>query len=129
MSAVHKGLQALLDTLEIRRAANGCIAQIVGKGGCFDRVRLQGADDIHPVQGMEVIEMHHMVMLKLCTVQKVSNDACILGNGNFDCIFNCPHRGQGMCVGSDPAGSLNKMVGIPGIPALKNEFDTPEHLA
>jgi hypothetical protein len=33
-----------------------------------------------------------------------------------------------MCVGSDPAGSLNKMVGIPGIPALKNQLDSSEHL-
>ena len=73
--------------------------------------------------------MHHMVMLELCTVHQVSDDACIRGNGNVDCIFNCPHRGQGMCVRSDPAGSLNKMVGIPGIPALKDELDTSEHLA
>jgi len=76
-----------------------------------------------------MIEMHQMVMLKLRAVQKVSNDACIWGNSNIDCIFNCPHRGQGVSVSSDPTGSLNKMVGIPGIPALKNEFDTSEHLA
>ena len=78
---------------------------------------------------MEMIEMNEMVMLELRAVKKISNDARIFGNGNFDCIFNCPHRGQGMCVCSDPAGSLNKMVGIPGIPALKNELDTSEHLA
>ena len=72
--------------------------------------------------------MHQMVMLELRAVKQVSNDACIWGNGNIDCIFNCPHRGQGVCEGSDPAGSLNKMVGIPGIPALKNELDASKHL-
>jgi hypothetical protein len=33
-----------------------------------------------------------------------------------------------MGVGSDTAGALHKMVSIPGIPALQNELNTPEHL-
>jgi hypothetical protein len=61
-------------------------------------------------------------------MHQISHDACVFGNDDIDCIFNCPHRGQGMCVGSDPAGSLNEMVGIPWIAALKNQFDASEHL-
>lgn len=34
-----------------------------------------------------------------------------------------------MCVRSDPARTLNKMVRIPWVPSLKNQFDAPEHLA
>jgi hypothetical protein len=57
-------------------------------------------------------------MLELRAVKKISNDARIFGNGNFDCIFNCPHRGQGMGVSSDPAGTLDKMMGILRITTL-----------
>jgi hypothetical protein len=70
-----------------------------------------------------------MIMLELGTHQKVSNDACIFRYLNTDCIIDCPHRGQSMCVRSDAAGALNKMVRIPGISALQNELNTPEHLA
>ena len=128
LSTVHKGLQALLHTLEINRAAHGGIAQIVGQRGGLGRVCLQGADDIHPIERMEMIEMDQMVMLELRAVKQVSNNARIFGDGNLDSVFNGSYRRQGMCVSTDPAGSLNKMVGIPGIPALKNEFDTSEHL-
>ena len=34
-----------------------------------------------------------------------------------------------MGVGSDTAGALHKMVGIPWISALQNDFDTSKHLA
>ena len=33
-----------------------------------------------------------------------------------------------MCVRSDAAGALYKMMRIPGIASLQNEFDSPEHL-
>jgi hypothetical protein len=33
-----------------------------------------------------------------------------------------------MGVRSDPAGTLNKVMGIPGIAALYNHFNSPEHL-
>ena len=71
--------------------------------------------------------MDQVILLELGPVQKIPQDACIVRNPDFYRIFNCPHRGQGMGVGSDPAGALGKVMGIPGVPALQNNFDTPEH--
>jgi hypothetical protein len=34
-----------------------------------------------------------------------------------------------MGIGSDPAGTLHKVVGIARIASLKNHFNTAEHLA
>ena len=34
-----------------------------------------------------------------------------------------------MCVRSDPAGALHKMMRIPGIPSLEDQLDAAEHLA
>ena len=87
------------------------------------------ADNIHPVQCMQMIKMNNMIMLELGAHKKVTDDSGILGNFNPHRIIDCPHRGQSMCVRSDAAGALHKMVGIPGISALQNELNTPEHLA
>jgi hypothetical protein len=76
-----------------------------------------------------MIKMNKVIMLKLGTHQKVATDARILGYFDADCIIDCPHRGQRMGVGSDAAGALHEMVSIPGISALEDDFDTPEHLA
>ena len=72
--------------------------------------------------------MNDVVMLELCAVKKVSDYARIFWNFYFNCIFDCPHRGQSMCVRSDSAGALNKMLGIAGVAALENHFNTSEHL-
>ena len=47
--------------------------------------------------------MNDMVMLELGTVKQVSDDAGIVRNLDADCVFNCPHRGQIVDIGADPA--------------------------
>ena len=75
-----------------------------------------------------MIKMNNMIMLKLSTHQKVPDDACIFGNFNADGVIDCPHRGQSMCIRSDAAGALHKMMGIPRVSALQNHLNAPEHL-
>ena len=77
---------------------------------------------------MQMIKMNNMIMLELGAHQKVSNDARIFRYFNLYGIIDCPHRGQSMCVRSDAAGALHKMVGIPRISTLQDELNTPEHL-
>jgi hypothetical protein len=78
---------------------------------------------------MQMIKVNYVIMLELGTHEKIANDARIFRYFDADCIIDCPHRGQSMCVGSDTAGALHEMVGIPGISALQDNLDTPEHLA
>ena len=76
-----------------------------------------------------MIKVNYVIMLELGAHKQVSNDARIVGYFNPNGVIDCPHRGQSMGVRSDAAGALHKMVGIPGISALQDEFNTPEHLA
>ena len=76
-----------------------------------------------------MIEMNQMVVLELGTHQQVAYNARILGNFNANGIVDCPHRGQSMGVRSNPAGTLHKMLGVPWIASLQDEFDPAEHLA
>jgi hypothetical protein len=70
-----------------------------------------------------------MIVLKLRAVEQVADKARIGRNLYIDCIFDCPHRGQSMCVRSDPAGTLHEMVGIARIATLENQLDPSEHLS
>jgi hypothetical protein len=121
-------LQTLLYLLVIRCSAHGGIAHIVCELSRFDRIGFQGADDVDPVQRVQVIEVHDVVVLKLRTMQQVAQDARVFWNLNPNRHFDCPHRGQGVDVRSDPAGAADEEVCIAGIASLENHFDTAEHL-
>jgi hypothetical protein len=54
----------------------------------------------------------------LSAVKKVSYYASIFGDFYLNCVFDCPHRGQSVCVRSDSAGALNKMLGVSRIAPL-----------
>jgi hypothetical protein len=69
-----------------------------------------------------------MIVLELRAVHKISHQARALRYFDADGVFDCPHRGQSMGKGSDPAGALNKMMRIPWIASLKDHFNTAEHL-
>jgi len=75
-----------------------------------------------------MIKMNYMIVLELSSHQKISNDSCVFRNFDAHRIIDCPHRGQSMGVRSDPAGTLNKMMGIPGIAPLQYQLNAPEHL-
>jgi hypothetical protein len=57
-------------------------------------------------------------MLELGAHQKISDDSCVFRDFDAHRVVDCPHRGQSMGVRSDPAGTLNKVMGIPGIASL-----------
>ena len=75
-----------------------------------------------------MIKMNYMIVLELSSHQKISNDSCVFGYLHANGVIDCPHRGQSMGVRSDATGSLYKMMGIPGIAPLQDDFDAAEHL-
>ena len=76
-----------------------------------------------------MIKMNDVIVLELGAHEKISYDSCIFRDFDAHSIIDCPHRGQSMGVGSDPAGALHKMMCIPRIASLQDQLDTPEHLA
>lgn len=72
--------------------------------------------------------MYDVVLLELGAHEQVTNDPGVVGDLHANSTFNCPHRGQVVGVSSDPAGALGEERCIPGVPSLKNDFYSPEHL-
>jgi hypothetical protein len=91
-------------------------------------IGLERTDDVDPIQGVQVIEMHEMVMLVLGAVQQVAQNDGIFRNLNFGGTFHCPHRGQTVDVRSDPAGALDEVIRVTRITSLQNDFNASEHL-
>jgi hypothetical protein len=77
---------------------------------------------------MQVIKVNDMIVLKLGTMQQVTDNARIFGNLNPNRHFDCPHRGQGVDVRSDAAGAAHEQMRIARVASLKNHFDATEHL-
>jgi len=117
LAAVDEGLQPLLHLLEVVGAAPRGVGNVVGQGRGLGRVGLQGADHVHPVQGVQVIEMDDVIVLVLRAMHEVANQASILGIFTPTALSTAS-RGQSMNVRSDPAGTLHEMLGIPGIAPL-----------
>ena len=129
LTTVYKRFDALLNVLKIIGAAPGSIADIVRKLGGFGWIGRQGTYNIDPIKRVQMIEMNDMVVLELSAVQQVSDQACVFGDLDPHCIFDCPHRGQSMGVRSDAAGALDEMMRISGVTPLQYQLDAPEHLA
>jgi hypothetical protein len=73
--------------------------------------------------------MNDVVVLELGAHEKVAHESRIFRDFDAHGIIDCPHRGQSMGVGSDSAGALHKMMGIPRIASLQDQLDPTEHLA
>src|SRR6185369_6740028 len=94
-------------------------------GGLF-RIRLQGACNIHPVQGMKVIEVYDMVLDRAHPDYEAANQLGRMRNRIFEGIFNRPDGGDRMYAGADSADSLGNRPGLPRIVPLENLLDPPE---
>ena len=119
----------MLNTFKIRATPLGSITDIVRQDGGLFWIRFKGTDNVYPVQSVQMIKMNDVIVLELGTHEKVAYDSCIFGDLDAHGIIDCPHRGQSMGVGSDPARALHKMMGIPRIASLQDQLDPSEHLA
>ena len=91
---VHKGLEALLDLFEIGRTADLGVGDIVRQGGRFLGIGFECVDDVHPVKGVQMIEMNQVIMLELSTHQQIRVLTGLAGR-------------QGLRSGSRDRGGLN----------------------
>jgi hypothetical protein len=77
-------------------------------GRSFSRISLKTRDYIHPIQRVQVIKMHHVIMHVLLGDHQVTNQ--IGGFGNFDSqgVFYGTDGGKRMHRSADAAGALGE---------------------
>ena len=74
-----------------------------------------------------MIEVHHMVVDVLGTVDEIPDDAGILGNRILKRVFYRTHRGNRMVRRADPAYALGEGPGVPRITATQDGLDPTYH--
>ena len=101
LPAVYKLLQLRLDCGEIdsRRIRRNFFGQRFGS----DRVGPQGADDVHPVQRAQVIEVNRVIVQVLSAHQEVADDPGIGRNRQPGCVFHGAYRCLAVDIGAHPA--------------------------
>jgi len=126
LAAVDKLLQTCLSGFEIVDTAPAGGSDLGGEIGGLFGVGLERADDIHPVQCVQMVEMNEMVVQELGTQQQVTNDAGIVGDGNAHGGVTGSHRSQPMNIGTNPAGPLREQIGIARVTALQQDLNAAE---
>ena len=90
-------------TLVIGGATPRGFTDVIGQRRSLLGVGRECIDNVHPVKGMQMIEVNDMIVLILGTMQQVAEQACIFRNLDANRVFDCPHRGQRVNKRSDPA--------------------------
>ena len=123
LAAVHKGLQAGLHGLEvIGRGLAGRDGRGQRRG--LGRIGLEGGGHVYEVQGVQVIEVHHVVVHEQQAQHQIADIGGIGGQGQAHGVFQGAGGGQGVGVGAHAAGTLGEVLGIAGVTALEDHFQT-----
>ncbi len=94
-----------------------------GECGRPDRIGGKGADDIHPVQRAQMVEVDRMVVKVLPAHQEVADDPGIGGDRQPDRVLNGAHRRLAMDIGADAAQALGEQPGILRRAIFQDGFD------
>ena len=125
LPACHKGLQFGLHGGEFfsgRLAGRNGVRQLGGLG----RIGLKGAGHVYKVQGVEMVEVHQMVVHELVGQHHVAYIGRVGRNGLVDGVFKAACGCQSVSIGADAAGALGKMLGIARVAAFKDGFNAAE---
>ena len=74
-----------------------------------------------------MVKMYDVVKYTVGSHHQVANILSIQGNFQIQRVLDRPDRGNSMNSRSDPANSLGKDPGIPGIAALQDDFNAAPH--
>ncbi len=128
LAAVDEFLQPLLDRLEIRSTGVACVrTSLLGDFGSLLGIGLEGANDVHPVKGVQMVEMHDVVVEKLSAHEQVTDQPGVVGDLHLDRIVHAAYRGERVDVGTHTAGPLGEQPGIARIAVLEDHFQAAEH--
>ena len=91
------------------------------------RIRRQRTHYIRPVQRVEVVEVHDVVLHKLDPLQEVAHNPRIVRDRDTQRIFDCSHGADSMYGRSDSADALSEHPRISRVPPRHDQLDSTEH--
>ena len=92
-------------------------------------VRFQRRHDVHPVQRVQVIEVHDVVVDVLRTDHQVADQFCIFRHFGTDGVLHGAYRRHAVHERADAADALRECPGIARVAVFENDLDSPDHRA
>ena len=128
LSAFDEGLDALLHVREIARRGSrvGRTHGLCQRRGGFG-IGIQRRDHVHPIQRVQVIEMHHMVVHELRRDHQVADQLRVGRHLIFQRVFHRAHRGDAMHQRAHAADALRERPCVARVAAAQNDFDAAHH--
>ena len=108
----HELRDALLHVGEIAGRTLRPVGNAPGELRGLHRIGLERADHVHPVQGVQMVEMHDVVLHVLGAEHQVADQFGVGRNDDAQRVLDGAHRGQGVHGGADAAGALGKRPGV-----------------
>ncbi len=127
LAAVHLLLQLGLHVGEIARRGSGVLRQRLRQRRGRLRVGLQRGDDIHPVQCMQMVEMHDVVVDVLCADHQVADQLGVGRDADLQRVLDGADRGDGMHQGAHAADALGEGPGVARIASAQDDLDAAHH--
>ena len=84
-------------------------------------------DDVHPVERMQMIEMHEMVVHLQRELHDVADRVGVLGDRDADRVLDSADRGQRMRAGADAAYPLGEGPGVARVAIAQDHLDAAPH--
>ena len=114
------------------------VAEIAGRGQrpVRDRLRqfggrlgigLERRDHVHPVQRMQMIEVHQMVVRVERQLHDVADGVGVLRDPDVERVLDGAHRGQGVRAGAHTADALGEGPGVARIATAQDHLQTAPH--
>lgn len=83
--------------------------------GGLDRIGLKRAGHVHEVEGVQMVEMHDMVVQILHPEHEVPDVGGVLGDFHLDRVFEGAGGGQRVGIGAHAAGALREVLYVAGV--------------
>ena len=123
LATLDKLLDAVLDVAEVARRGQRVRGrhQLLQLGGLLG-VGLEAGDHIDPVQRVQVVEVHHMVLHHLGLGHDFSDQVGVPGDLDAQRILHRAHRGQRMAAGAHATDALDEGPGVARVAPLEDDL-------
>ena len=127
LAALYERLDAIANTGEVLRAGQLPVGDRFGERRRLRRIRRQGGDDVDPVERMQVIEVHDVVLHGLRGHDQVAQQDRVRRRCGANRVLDRADRGDRVNGRADAADALRKCPRVARIAALQDDLDAAEH--
>ncbi len=109
------------------RARARIVRDRLGERGGTRGVGLQRRGRVDPVQRLQVVEVHDMIVDEQRRSDDLTQQPGVARRDRADGVLDGPHRGQRVHGGADTADPLCEQPGVPRVPAFDDRLDAAPH--